>query len=35
MTLTYRGKKYVQMQGAGFDSSKNALLTYRGVLYSK
>ncbi|WP_157028554.1 MULTISPECIES: DUF4278 domain-containing protein [unclassified Synechococcus] len=35
MTLTYRGKKYVQIQGAGFDSSKKALLTYRGIPYAK
>ena len=35
MTLTYRGKKYVQLQGAGFDSSKKALLTYRGIPYAK
>ena len=35
MTLTYRGNKYVQLQGAGFDSSKKALLTYRGIPYEK
>ena len=35
MTLTYRGKQYVQLQGAGFDASKKALLTYRGVSYAK
>ena len=35
MTLTYRGKQYVRIQGAGFDSSKKALLTYRGIPYAK
>ena len=35
MTLTYRGKKYVQLQGAGFDATKKAQLTYRGLSYTK
>ena len=32
MTLTYRGQKYVRIQGA--DASKKAGLTYRGVSYA-
>ena len=32
MTLTYRGQKYVRIQGA--DASKKAALTYRGVSYA-
>ena len=35
MTLTYRGKKYVQLQAVGFDRSKKTSLTYRGVSYAK
>jgi|TARA_B100001059_G_C17337354_1_gene334202 hypothetical protein len=35
MTLTYRGKQYVQHKGAGFDATKKAPLTYRGVSYAK
>jgi hypothetical protein len=35
MTLTYRGKKYLQLQGAGFDATKKAQLTYRGLSYTK
>ncbi|MDA7431547.1 DUF4278 domain-containing protein [Synechococcus sp. AH-601-P06] len=33
MTLTYRGQKYVRIQGA--DASKKAGLTYRGVSYAQ
>ena len=32
MTLTYRGQKYVRIQGA--EASKKAGLTYRGVSYA-
>ena len=35
MTLTYRGKKYMQLQGAGFDATKKIQLTYRGLSYTK
>ncbi|WP_071813676.1 DUF4278 domain-containing protein [Synechococcus sp. CC9311] len=35
MTLTYRGKQYVQHNAAGNDASKKAPLTYRGVSYAK
>ena len=33
MTLTYRGQKYMRIQGA--DASKKAGLTYRGVSYAQ
>ena len=35
MTLTYRGKKYLQHKDAGNDASNKAALTYRGVSYAK
>jgi hypothetical protein len=35
MTLTYSGKKYLQLQALGFDPSKKTSLTYRGMSHVK
>ncbi|WP_071840712.1 MULTISPECIES: DUF4278 domain-containing protein [unclassified Synechococcus] len=35
MTLTYRGKQYVQANTASTSASNKIRLTYRGIAYAK